>query len=60
MGRPKSEMARVHSRNIKKAKEVVKAYNEKKISYKDLSALAKKMIEKQVKAKKTNVSKTSA
>lgn len=56
MGRPKSEMALVHSRNVKKAKEMVKSFNDKKISYKELSAKAKHFLEKQFKAQKSNKS----
>lgn len=60
MGRPKAEMARVHSKNVKKAKEMVKSYHEKKISYKELSARAKHFLAKQVKAQKTNAAKAAA
>lgn len=53
MGRPKSEMARIHAKNVKKAKALVKDYNEKKISFKDLSARAKHFLKKQAKAAMT-------
>lgn len=50
MGRPKTEMAKIHAKNVKKAKALVKSYNEKKISFKELSARAKHFLKKQQKA----------
>ncbi len=46
MGRPKEELRKIHRKKVKKAKERVKLYLEGRLSYKDLNALAKKMLEK--------------
>jgi hypothetical protein len=44
MGKPKKELSRIHSRRIKKAKEKVKNYRDKKISYNQIGSLGRKML----------------
>ncbi len=46
MGRPKKELKKIHRKKVKKAKEKVKLFLEGKISYKELNALARKMLER--------------
>lgn len=46
MGRPKKELTKIHSKKVKKAKEKVGRYLKGEISYKELSQLAKKLLEK--------------
>ena len=55
MGKPKTEMKKIHAKNAKKAKATVKKYVEKKITYKDLNAKAKHFLKKQAKEKKSAV-----
>lgn len=50
MGRPKKELKKIHRKKVKKAKEKVKLFLEGKIPYKDLNALARKMLEKRKRA----------
>jgi len=50
MGRPKKELKKIHRKKVKKAKEKVKLFLEGKISYKELNALARKMLEKRKRA----------
>jgi len=50
MGRPKEELKKIHRKKVKRAKEKVKLFLEGKISYKELNALARKMLEKRKRA----------
>lgn len=50
MGRPKKELSKVHRKKIKKAKEKVRLYLKGEIPYKELTQLAKRLLEKRQKS----------
>lgn len=54
MGRPKNEMKKIHRKKIRKAKEKLKLFNAKKISYQKIPRLAKKILLKERRATKTS------
>ncbi|MCK4917564.1 MAG: hypothetical protein KAS51_05070 [Candidatus Omnitrophica bacterium] len=54
MGRPKKELKQIHRKKVAKAKEKIKEYLNKNISYQELTVKAKKVIKK-TKTKKTVV-----
>ncbi|MCM8774452.1 MAG: hypothetical protein NC820_06950 [Candidatus Omnitrophica bacterium] len=56
MGRKKEEMRRIHHKKMKKAKEKVKMYIKKEITYNQLNKLAKNFLEKRRKAEKSEKS----
>ncbi|MCM8756467.1 MAG: hypothetical protein NC817_00310 [Candidatus Omnitrophica bacterium] len=53
MGRKKEEMKRIHHKKMKKAKEKVKMYIKKEITYSQLNKLAKKFLEKRIKSERS-------
>ena len=52
MGRPKKELKQIHRKKVAKAKEKIKKYLKKDISFQELTVKAKKLIKK-TKPKKT-------
>ena len=50
MGRSKPEMKKVHKKSVDKAKNQVKEYGEKKLTYQKLNSLGRKMLKKQQRA----------
>jgi hypothetical protein len=53
MGRPKTELRKIHCKKVKKVKEKVKLFLEGKISYENLNKLAKRMLEKRKRSQKS-------
>ncbi len=53
MGRPKKELKQIHKKKTTKAKEKIKKYLNKDISYPELTVRAKKILKKS-KTKKTS------
>jgi hypothetical protein len=52
MGRPKKELKKIHRKKIKKAKEKVKLFLKGEISYKNLTQLGRRILEKRKKREK--------
>ncbi len=53
MGRPKNEMLKIHRRKLKKAREKIKLYEKGEAKYENLPSLARRILKKRQRFKKT-------